>query len=417
MLRFIHAADPHLDSPLLGLESYDGAPVETIRGAARRAFENLVRLALDEQVAFVLIAGDLYDGDWKDYSTGLFFTGQMARLKAAGIPVYLIAGNHDAASVITKKLTLPDNVHLFPSRSPKSFEVPGLPVVIHGQSFPHREVPENLVPGYPEPMSGRFNIGLLHTSLTGSTAHDTYAPCALGELQAKGYDYWALGHIHQPAVLSQEPWIGFAGNLQGRHARETGARGCRVVEVNEALQIECNEFRPLDVVRWEVIEVNLGGAESESEALDRLSQQLRRAAEGAGDRLLAARIVFSGATGLHGTFHRDAERLRADCIVCAQQSGTAVWIEEVKLRTSPVYDVAELAARDSLTGIVVNTLHAADQGVLGIPDDIKAMLDVLPAALRAEVAAEFEGEARHALIAEVRTIVLEALATKGGEAA
>ena len=417
MLRFIHAADPHLDSPLLGLESYDGAPVETIRGAARRAFENLVRLALDEQVAFVLIAGDLYDGDWKDYSTGLFFTGQMARLKAARIPVYLIAGNHDAASVITKKLTLPDNVHLFPSRSPKSFEVPGLPVVIHGQSFPHREVPENLVPGYPSPMSGRFNIGLLHTSLTGSTAHDTYAPCSLGDLQAKGYEYWALGHIHQPAVLSQEPWIGFAGNLQGRHAREAGARGCRVVEVNEALQIQSNEFRPLDVVRWEVIEVNLGGAERESEALDRLSQQLRRAAEGAGDRLLAARIVFSGATGLHGVLHRDAERLRADCIVCAQQSGTAVWIEEVKLRTSPIYDVAELAARDSLTGIVVNTLHAADQGVLGIPDDIKAMLDVLPAALRAEVAAEFEGEARHALIAEVRTIVLEALATKGGEAA
>jgi DNA repair exonuclease SbcCD nuclease subunit len=117
MLRFIHAADPDLDSPLLGLEIHDGAPVEVLRGATRRAFENLVHLAIGEHIDFLVIAGDLYEGDWKDYSTGLFFRGQMVRLRDARIPVYLIAGNHDAASIISKKLTLPENVHVFSTRS------------------------------------------------------------------------------------------------------------------------------------------------------------------------------------------------------------------------------------------------------------------------------------------------------------
>ena len=417
MFRFIHAADPHLDSPLLGLESYDGAPVDTIRGATRRAFENLVALALEERADFVLIAGDLYDGDWRDYSTGLFFTGQMARLKAAGIPVCLISGNHDAASVITRKLTLPDNVHLFPSRSAKSLELPGLPVAVHGQSFPNREVPENLVPDYPAPVAGRFNIGLLHTSLNGITGHDTYAPCSLKDLQEKGYDYWALGHVHQPQVFCEEPWIGFVGNLQGRHVRETGPRGCRVVTVGDSLKIESQEFRPLDVVRWAVVTADLTGLREEGEMLDLISNRLATEVAAAEDRLLAVRLVLGGATALHGQLHRDEQRLRAECLAAAQQCAGVVWIEELKIRTSPVYDLTELAERDDLTGIVIESLQAAAGQELDTPDDIKAMLDALPAAVREEIAAELQGEAREPLIADVRSIILEALATKGGEAA
>ena len=214
MIRFIHAADPHLDSPLRGLEAHEGAPVAVLRGATRRAFENLVNLAIDEGEDFLVIAGDLYDGDWKDYSTGLFFRGQMARLKQKGIPVYLIAGNHDAASVISKKLSLPDNVHVFSTRTVESKQVDVLPVVIHGRGFPHRAVPENLAEEYTAAVAGKFNLGLLHTSLTGRPGHDTYAPCSENDLRDKGYDYWALGHIHQPEVISEDPWIVFAGNCQ-----------------------------------------------------------------------------------------------------------------------------------------------------------------------------------------------------------
>ena len=264
MFRFIHAADPHLDSPLQGLELHEGAPVGVLRGATRRAFGNLVDLAIEEAVDFVVIAGDLYDGDWKDYSTGLFFRSQMVRLQAKGIPVYLIAGNHDAASVVSKKLSLPENVHVFSTRTTESVEVPGQPVVIHGRGFPHRAVPENLDKDYPPAVAGRFNLGLLHTSLTGRPEHDTYAPCSEQDLRSKGYGYWALGHIHQPEVISEDPWIVFAGNCQGRHAREAGPRGCRLVTVNDALEVERADWQPLDVVRWQVLEVDLTGVEDES---------------------------------------------------------------------------------------------------------------------------------------------------------
>jgi DNA repair exonuclease SbcCD nuclease subunit len=243
MIRFIHAADPHLDSPLQGLEAHEGAPVEVLRGATRRAFENLVNLAIEESVDFVVIAGDLYDGDWKDYSTGLFFRAQMVRLQSKGTPVYLIAGNHDAASVITKKLSLPENVHVFSTRTTESLEVAGHPVTIHGRGFPNRAVPENLAIEYPMTVPGRFNLGLLHTSLTGRPGHDTYAPCSVAELREKGYGYWALGHIHQPEVINKEPWIVFAGNCQGRHIKETGQRGCRLVTVSDSLQVAGVEWR------------------------------------------------------------------------------------------------------------------------------------------------------------------------------
>lgn len=141
---FLHAADVHLDSPLLGLERYEGAPVEYVRGAARRAFQNLVQLALDEEADFLLIAGDLYDGDWRDSNTGLFFASQAARLKEAGIGVYLIRGNHDAASQITCQLRLPENVFDFSTREPETKVDDDLGVAIHGQGFHTQAVLDDL---------------------------------------------------------------------------------------------------------------------------------------------------------------------------------------------------------------------------------------------------------------------------------
>lgn len=418
LFRFIHAADLHLDSPLRGLEAYEGAPLEVLRGATRRAFENLVKLALEEEVDFVVIAGDLYDGDWKDYSTGLFFRSQMARLNAGGIPVYLIAGNHDAASVITKKLGLPANVQVFSTRTTESFEVPGLPVVIHGRGFPNRRVPENLAQDYPSAIPGKFNLGLLHTSLTGRPGHDEYAPCSEHDLRGKGYGYWALGHVHQPEVISEDPWIVFAGNCQGRHARETGPRGCCLVNVNAYLEVESMERRPLDVVRWQDVTVGLDQVEKETEAAQRIRDGLADAVKMAGDRLLAARVTLTGASPLHGSLHREAQRWRAEILAIAQDFGeAAVWIEQITVATSPVYDLVQLAERDALTKIVIETLEQATHDLDALPEDIIEMLNVLPGDARAEVEREWEENQRAALMAEVRAIILDALQTKGEVAA
>ena len=157
MVKFIHAADIHLDSPLKGLETHEDAPVEEIRGAARRAFDNLINLAIEEAVDFVLIAGDLYDGDWKDYNTGIFFVSRMGQLSKAGIRVFIVSGNHDAASQITKAMPLPDNVTVLSHKKPQSIILEDLNVVIHGQSYSSHAVHENLASQYPQNDANYFS--------------------------------------------------------------------------------------------------------------------------------------------------------------------------------------------------------------------------------------------------------------------
>jgi len=418
MIRFIHAADAHIDSPLKGLEAHDGAPVELLRGATRRAFENLIQLAIDENTDFMVIAGDLYDGDWKDYSTGLFFRGQMVRLRDKGISVYLIVGNHDAASVISRKLSLPENVHVFSTRTTESMEVAGHPVVIHGRGFPNRAVPENLVFDYPPAVPNKFNIGLLHTSLTGRAGHDIYAPCSENDLCQKGYGYWALGHIHQPEVINRDPWIVFAGNCQGRHAGEVGPHGCRLVTVNDSLHVQNVEWHDLDVVRWQVLQIDLAGVTEEPEALSRVTKSIAGAVSEADGRLVAARVVFTGATPLHGSLHSETHRWHAETLGRAQDQGEeVVWIEQIKVSTSPVYNLAQLAERDALTKIVLETLEQARIESENLPAEIKEMLDVLPLEVRREVESDWDESQQAIAMEDVRAIILEALGTKGGQAA
>jgi DNA repair protein SbcD/Mre11 len=170
-LKFIHTADIHLDSPLHGLCAYPDAPAAQLRNASREAFSELVNRAIEEAVDFLVIAGDLYDGTWRDFNTGLFFSKEMGNLKRAGIPVYLLFGNHDAESEMTKRLDLPDNVHCFSTQKAQVFKIDHLRVALHGQSFKVKETKENLAASYLAPVPGFYNIGVLHTALEGYKAH------------------------------------------------------------------------------------------------------------------------------------------------------------------------------------------------------------------------------------------------------
>jgi DNA repair exonuclease SbcCD nuclease subunit len=201
MFSFIHAADVHLDSPLQGLSRYDEAPADAIRGATRRAFERLVDLAVEEHVAFVLLAGDLLDGEWRDHQTGIFLNKQFGILERNNIRVFVVAGNHDANSRISKALQPPKNVRYMSTKRPESTLLDDLGVVVHGQGFKTQKTEDNLAREFSKAEPGKFNIGLLHTSLNGREGHDTYAPCSLDDLKSKGYDYWALGHVHEREVV------------------------------------------------------------------------------------------------------------------------------------------------------------------------------------------------------------------------
>jgi DNA repair exonuclease SbcCD nuclease subunit len=356
-MRFIHAADLHIDSPLRGLDRYDGAPVERLRTATRSAFERLVDRALAEEVDFVLFAGDIYDCDWQDFHTGLFFREQLVRLGRAGIRVFIVQGNHDAQGVISKQLVLPQNVTVFSARTAQTVRIDELSVAIHGRSFPERAVDEDLVPSYPPPVPGFFNIGMLHTSLTGRAGHDTYAPTDLSALIAKGYDYWALGHVHAREVLNEQPRILFPGNLQGRHAKETGPKGCELVTV-EGTRID-SEFVALDVVRWSQLALSLDGLHR----LDALGEAFRHALErvlaGAMDRLHAVRVTLTGSTELHRLEASQPGTLGAAMYGAAQDTGEAeIWLEQVRLDLSTPLDRAATAQRQDAVGELVRLVDS-----------------------------------------------------------
>lgn len=341
MFKFIHAADIHLDSPRGGIDRDADAPAEEIRHAPRQALENLVQLAIDEQVQLLLIAGDLYDGDWKDFRTGLFFVAQMVRLREAGIPVYLIAGNHDAANKMTKTLDLPTNVHMFSEKRPETLTLDELGIAIHGQSFAKAAVMDDLAAGYPAQTSGMFNIGLLHTCATRSGEHERYAPCTLDGLRGKEYQYWALGHIHKREILHRDPLIVFPGNLQGRHIRETGPKGCYLVTVDDR-EKPSEQFHALDVLRWEHCAVDVGSAASGGDVVQAVGRRLEELVARSDDRPLAVRVELRGATAAHQQLvaesHRWQHEIKAQGLL---QGEGRVWIERVVLATTPPRDMAE----------------------------------------------------------------------------
>ncbi|HMO14056.1 MAG TPA: metallophosphoesterase [Pirellulaceae bacterium] len=336
MFKFIHAADIHLDSPLLGLDRFDDAPVAEIRVASRRALKNLVDLAIEEAVDFVLLAGDIYDGEWEEMRTGFYFVAQMARLREADIPVFLISGNHDAANKMTRKLRLPANVQLLPHNQPhtvKHVRLDDLGVALHGQSFERESIEDNLALNYPARIKGMFNIGLLHTSLTGAAGHYNYAPCTIADLKLKGYDYWALGHIHQREVKCQEPYIVYPGNLQGRKISETGAKGCYLVTVDSQLTPSL-EFKAIDVFRYEKIRVDLDSACNADDLLEAFALNLEKTRRLHKSYPLAVRVELVGRTLMHERLLAEVTRWRNELKGVALDRGHGdIWLEKVIVNT------------------------------------------------------------------------------------
>lgn len=354
-MKLVHAADLHIDSPLTGLARYEGAPVGQIRAATRRAMENLVSYCVQQRVDLLLLAGDLFDGDWKDYSTGLFFVRQMLNLKQAGIAVVLVRGNHDAASVVTKHLRLPDNVVELSSSAPETRIYEDLGVAVHGQSYARRAEKDNLAAQYPDAVPGYVNIGLLHTCATGRPGHGNYAPCSLKTLLSKEYDYWALGHVHAREVLHEQPWVVFPGNLQSRHIQETGAKGATLISVEDGA-IQQVSHVPLDVVRFEVVDYRCEPEDDADAAVEGAAMAFAQRATMAAPRLLVARIRLVGPSGAHRAFQSDPTRWEAELRARAAELDN-VWLHSVIFRTRPTVDPEAATRRDDAVGQVARRLE------------------------------------------------------------
>jgi exonuclease SbcD len=353
-MKFIHCADVHLDTPLVGLAQYPGAPVSEIRNATRRAFERVLDAAIAEKIDFLVIAGDLYDTGLKSFESALFFNKQMVRLKDAGIEVYLIHGNHDAASRLIRQVRPPGNVHVFKANEPQTFQIDHLRVAIHGQSFATPEVIDDLASKYPSPVADFFNIGVLHTNLSGMSEHANYAPCDLDTLKTKGYQYWALGHVHNRQVLCTNPYIVYPGNIQGRHGKEVGEKSCELVTVSDTGAVSMQTLST-SVVPWTQIDLNASDCHTLQDVSDKLRVDLSDllAREKDRERITALRLRIIGSTDAHTELSRDPEEVRAEVISVVNECGNGLfWLERVEIKTLPIVDRAILLKRDDPLGEV-----------------------------------------------------------------
>jgi len=344
---FIHAADLHIDSPLAGLRLKDEDVARRFANAGRRAVETLIAETIASEAAFLIIAGDVFDGNWKDVTTGLFFVRAISALHRAGIPTFIVKGNHDAESLMSRDLAYPDTVNVFPSNKAATIALDAYRVALHGRSFPNRLTAE-FVETYPARRDGWLNIGVLHTSLDGTRGHDGYAPCTVDDLKRFGYDYWALGHIHAAEIVHRDPWIVFPGNLQGRSIRETGVKGAVRVSVEDGKIVEVTPLA-LDGARWAHLTLDMTDTENEDDVVTRIADRLVDAHHEAEGRPHAIRVTLTGATTLHNQLVARRETLEGDIRARAFQLGDDCWVEQLKVKTTlPPRPAAALSSAEIL---------------------------------------------------------------------
>jgi DNA repair exonuclease SbcCD nuclease subunit len=249
--------------------------------------------------------------------------------------------------------------------------LPNLPVSIHGQSFATKAVTDNIALAYPAPDPGRFNIGLLHSSVGDREGHDTYASCSVEQLRAHNYDYWALGHVHKAETLWRDPWIVFPGNMQGRHVNETGPKGAALITVTDGRILEDPASITFDTVRWARVAIELPAEADEDAALTLVRAALAAELERAEGRLLAVRVVLTGICGAHDSFSRDLgaarEKIRNAAITVAGPG--MIWTEMIDIATRAPATIGTMADRDDATGQLIRALREASGN--DVADDVR----------------------------------------------
>ncbi len=347
-IRFIHAADLHIDSPFKGITNLHPELAERLKDATYKAFENIIDLCIDKAVDFLLIAGDIYDSDSKSLGAQIKFKNGMERLSQHNIPAFIVHGNHDPLDKWSHALSFTDNVYIFKGKKVQGipFKKNGVEIArIYGISFHTREIKESLVPkfNFTRDLTVPFTVGLIHANVDNNLSHDSYAPCSLGELLGVGLDYWALGHIHKHQVLrADNPAVVYSGNPQGRNPKEVSERGCYLVELNLE-QPPLIQFVPVDLIRFKNDEINISEC-STSEGLmsliDKYKERLRSSSDGVSS---ITRISLTGISSLHSGLktRSDLPDIVGDANEGELLRTPFVWIDQIRPQTAPIVDVQQ----------------------------------------------------------------------------
>lgn len=273
IIKFIHCADVHLGSPLVAASK---EKKDLLNDAIENALKNMVDLAINEKVDFIVIAGDLFDGKMTNASIGRKFKSIMQPLEENKIYTYVLFGNHDAQGKHSLTFSNSEYMKFFSADNAETFKIEEKKIAVHGHSFKTQAVFSNLAQNYPQKVEGYFNIGVLHTSLNGRDGHDSYAPCSISDLENKNYDYWALGHIHKKEIVKEaNPTIIYSGNIQGRHSQESEKKGCFLVKIDDNHKITPT-FKQLNEVEFYDIEVDIEDVKTEDELNSKIKDNLQK---------------------------------------------------------------------------------------------------------------------------------------------
>lgn len=383
MIKILHTADVHLDSPLKSLALRNESLREAVEAATRAAFVKIIDVALSEHVTALLIAGDLFDGKERSARTASFLAGQLDRLKAEDIRVFYIKGNHDAENPITGVLDMPDNVHVFDARGGKvqlSEEI-----WIHGVSFADRHAPESLLPRFSPPVEGALNIAMLHSSLAGAAGHDTYAPCSVADLAGMGFDYWALGHIHKRQVHSQSPWIVMPGIPQGRDIGEAGPKSASLLTI-EGGKIAVEEV-PTSVVEFTQTSLNITEADSDDALRGLIRGHMTTIRGQVAASTAVLRLIWTGQPTRYWQILRDQDVWQQQIAEIAQSVGD-LWIDKLIFEfTAPdarEHAVGVTSATDELATFMLD-IATEDGFNTTAHAEIETVLQDLPATVRARL--------------------------------
>jgi DNA repair protein SbcD/Mre11 len=367
--RFIHCSDLHIDSPFKGLASQVPSLIEHLRESTFRSFNNIVKLAVEEKVDAVLIAGDIFDGTDQSLQAQLKFRRGLLELSQKGIPSFIVHGNHDPSNSWSHTLDWPEGTNIFPGN-----KVEHIPVTqdgqtlawIYGISYPQREVNENLALKFKKDHEHGFAIGLLHANVGQQPGHDNYAPCSLQDLMSRDFDYWALGHVHEFKILNENnPCVVYSGNTQARHLKETGPKGCCLVTLNSEAPASIR-FVPTDVVSYRFIKVDISSTSSISDVLRIIQTQVEELTkESSTHEGLVIRLVLTGRTIIHNELQSSGAIKALEEEIHVFFEGHSPWVlVDLSTQTAGNYDIESLKEGKDFVADLVSLCNDSENNYL-----------------------------------------------------
>ena len=377
---FVHAADLHLDCPFGGIRDIPPEVAAALKDATFTAWDRIVDLSIESGAAFLVVAGDVYNSTDKSLRAQLRFRDGLARLAEAGIPSYIVFGNHDPAGEWSDALDWPDRAHFLSHKSVETRDVVsnGTQIAgVTGISYPKREVRENLAARYTRGDRSVFSVALLHCSCGPSGDHEPYAVCTLDDLSRQTFDYWALGHIHTRAILKDSgPAVVYPGNPQGLNPKETGARGCYLVHVDDS-GVPHPEFCETDSIRWFRQEIKIDGMTREQEVITALRDEVEQIRAVAG-RPALVRFELIGRGGVHASLSRASvlNDITGDLRNWEALEGDFVWVESLRASTKPAVDLEERRKAEDFVGDFLRTVQEARENP-EVFEALKSALDPL----------------------------------------